>query len=308
MTFVRPPGEEEEECAPEDPRWGPLDDEGIGYLLRRIDFKKIIDYHTKDLKHKLVKSESLTKKLQATITGLQGELTQKKETIDDLERRVATSIDQESLRDMEERLEASYIDKDNLKVIEERLEIAETRVEELQEVGEQDRSFQEHQHQHSVESAIDGVKKNIIIKNLPMVSPNEDQKETTTMVKDVFKHLGLSSKMRFSAKRITNTKKDAQRGRNGRKGWPPIVHVAFGSEDTKSELFPRLKNLKGTEFSQISVQNEWPRMFRHQIKDLEAKAAKHRTNFPGSNTRIKFIQGCPTITVRKSANCNYLPL
>ena len=79
-----------------------------------------------------------------------------------------------------------------------------------------------------------------------MVSPNEDQKETMTIVKDVFKHLGLSSKMRFSAKRITNTKKDAQRGRNGRKGWPPIVHVAFGSEDTKSELFPRLKNLKGT--------------------------------------------------------------
>ena len=304
---MRPPGEEEEEVATQDPRWGPLDDEDIGTLLRRIDFQKIIDYHTKDLKHKLVKSESLTKKLKDAVTGLQGELKEKDQQIVDLERRVASSIDPTSLRDMEERLEASYINKDNLKVIEDRLEVAETRMEDLQEVSEQDRSLQE-QHQHIIESAFDGVKKNIIIKNLPMVSPNEDEKETTVAVKDVFKQLGLSSKTKFSAKRISMTRKEAQRGRNGRKGWPPIVHVAFGSEDTKSDLFPRLKNLKGSKFSQISVQNEWPRIFRHQIKKLEVQAAEYRANFPGSITRIKFIQGCPTLMVRKSTNCNYLPL
>ena len=306
---MRPPGEEDEEVALEDPRWGPLDDEDIGHLLRRIDFQKIIDFHTKDLKHKLVKSESLTKKLKDTVTGLQGELKKKEQEITDLERRVALSIDHTSLRDMEERLEASYNNKDNLKVIEERLEATETRMEELQEVSDQDRNLQEHQHQHIIKSAFDGVKNNIIIKKLPMVSPNEDMKETMVAVRDVFKEMGLSSKVKFSAKRILNTKKAAQRGRTGqRQGWPPIVHVAFRSEDAKSELFSQLKNLKGSKFAQISVQNEWPRMFRHQIRELEVTAAEFRTKFPGSNTKINVIQGCPTIMVQKNKNCNYIPL
>ena len=305
MKFVRPPVKEEEECSPEDPRWGPLDDEGIGYLLRRIDFKKIVDCHTKDLKHKLVKSESLTKKLKDVIAGLQEELQGRDQKIADLERRVASSVDQESLRNIEERLQASHMDKDNLMIMEERLQTAETRMEELQEVSEQDRSIQEQQHQHNVESTFDGVKNNIIIKILPMVSPNEDLKSA---VKNVFKQVGLSARVKFAAKRIMSTKKEAQRGRYGRKGWPPIIHVAFESEETKNELFPQLKNLKGSKYSQISVQNEWPRTFRHQIKELEVKAAEHRANFPGSNTRIKLIQGCPKIMVRKSAKCDYMPL
>ena len=99
-NFVRPPGEEEEDVAVSDPRWGPLDDEDMGHLIRRIDFQKIIDFHTKDLMHKLVKSESITKKLKDTVTGLQGELKVKDQKIADLERRVATSIDH-----TEERLE-----------------------------------------------------------------------------------------------------------------------------------------------------------------------------------------------------------
>ena len=92
---MRPPGEEEEEVAIQDPRWGPLDDEDIGHLLRGIDFQQIIDCHTKDLKHKLVKSESLTKKLKDAVTGLQGELKEKDQPIVDLERRVASSTAQD---------------------------------------------------------------------------------------------------------------------------------------------------------------------------------------------------------------------
>ena len=79
-NFVRHPGEEDEEVAVSDPRWGPIDDEGLGYLLRRIDFQKIIDFHIKDLKHTLVKHESLIKKLKDTVSGLQGELTTTKTT------------------------------------------------------------------------------------------------------------------------------------------------------------------------------------------------------------------------------------
>ena len=236
---MRPPGQEEEEVDISDPRWGPLDDEDIGYLLRRIDFQKIIDFHIKDLKHKLVKSESLTKKLKDTVSGLQVELTISKLTceqqqvqIDQLEKNVE-GLDGERLERIESKIEELQEDevKDG-----ERLDVIETQLEELKEVSENENSFQVQQQQDINRGSFDGVKNNIIIKNLPMVSPNggdgEDPKDMVASVKNIFKHLGLSSTVKFSAKRIINTAKAAKRGRNGRKRWPPIIKVAFCSEDT----------------------------------------------------------------------------
>ena len=164
------------------------------------------------------------------------------------------------------------------------------------------------EHQDIIRRAFTSVENNIIIKNLPMVSPNEVHNDTVAMVKDVFQQLGLSSTAKFSAKRIMNTQKSPKRGRNGRKGWPPIVHVAFGSQDTKGELFPLLNKLKGSKFEKISVQNEWPSIYRHQIRELEITAAAHRKSTPGSSTRIKIIDGSPTIMFRKSPTCSFQPL
>ena len=244
---MRPPGKEEEEVDISDPRWGPLDDEDIGYLLRRIDFQKIIDFHIKDLKHKLVKSESLTKKLKDTVSGLQVELTISKLTceqqqvqIDQLQKRVE-GLDGERLERIESKIEE--LQEDEVKDAE-RLDVIETQLEELKEVSENENSFQVQQQQDINRGSFDGVKNNIIIKNLPMVSPNggdgdtdnggdgEDPKDMVASVKNIFKHLGLSSTVKFSATRIINTAKAAKRGRNGRKRWPPIIKVAFCSEDT----------------------------------------------------------------------------
>ena len=248
---MRPPGKEEEEVDISDPRCGPFDDEDIGYLLRRIDFQKIIDFHIKDLKHKLVKSESLTKRLKDIVSGLQVELTISKLTceqqqvqIDQLQKRVE-GLDGERLERIESKIEELQEDevKDG-----ERLDVIETQLEELKEVSENENSFQVQQQQDINRGASYGVKNNIIIKNLPMVSPNggdgddggnggdggdvEDPKDTVASVKNIFKHIGLSSTVKFSAKRIINTAKAAKRGRNGRKRWPPIIKVAFCSEDT----------------------------------------------------------------------------
>ena len=320
---MRPPGKEEEEVDISDPQWGPFDDEDIGYLLRRIDFQKIIDFHIKDLKHKLVKSESLTKRLKDIVSGLQVELTISKLTceqqqvqIDQLQKRME-GLDGERLERIESKIEELQEDevKDG-----ERLDVIETQLEELKEVSENENSFQVQQQQDINRGSFDGVKNNIIIKNLPMVSPNggdgdtdnggdgEDPKDMVASVKNIFKHLGLSSTVKFSAKRIINTAKAAKRGRNGRKRWPPIIKVAFCSENTKSELFPLLHKLKGSSFEAISIQNEWPSIYRHQIRDLEIKATKHRRSFPGSSTRIKIVDNCPTIMVRKSATCSFQPL
>ena len=63
-----------------DQRWGPLNDEDISLLLRRINFKEIIALHTKNIKHTLQKCESVNKKLQNTVTVLQGELEATKTT------------------------------------------------------------------------------------------------------------------------------------------------------------------------------------------------------------------------------------
>ena len=315
MIFVRPPGEEGEDCQLDDPRWGPLDDEDISRLLRRIDFQKIIDFHTKDLKHKFQKSESTTKKQKEIITSLQGEISvlqgelkttkitceQQQVQIDQLHKRLE-GLDGERLEIIEHKIEELQVEevKDG-----ERLDNLETQLEELKVVSENENSFQEQQHQDFSRGAFDSVKNNIIIKNLPMVSPNED---LDTLVKDVFKHIGLSPTVNFSASRIMSTKKAAKRGRGGRKGWPPVTKVVFRSQDTKGELFPLLHKLKGSTFSSLSVQNEWPCIYRHQIKDLEIKAAAHRREFPGSSTRIKVIDGRPTIMVRKSASCSFQPL
>ena len=319
LIFVRPPGEEGEYCQPADPRWGPLDDEDICRLLRRIDFQKIIDCHTKDLKHKFQKSESTTKKQKEIITSLQGEISilqgeltttkitcsQQQVQIDQLHKRLGEGLDNERLGVIENKIEELQVKevKD-----EERLDNIETQLEELELVSENNSSFQEQQHQDIIRGAFDGVKNNIIIKNLPMVSPNEVPKETVASVNSIFKHLGLSPTGKFSARRITNTGKAAKRGRNGRKGWPPIIKVAFSSEDIKGELFPLLHKLKGSKFESVTVQNEWPSIYRHQIRELEIKAATHRRTFPGSSTRIKIHDNCPTIMVRDSATDNFQPL
>ena len=88
----------------------------------------------------------------------------------------------------------------------------------------------------------------------------------------------------------------------------PIIKVEFRSDNTKSELFPLLHKLKGSKFEGISVQNEWPYIFRQQIRDLEIKATKHRQTFPGSSTRIKIIDNCPIIEFRESATAKFQPL
>ena len=310
-NFVRHPGEEDEEVAVSDPRWGPIDDEGLGYLLRRIDFQKIIDFHIKDLKHTLVKHESLIKKLKDTVSGLQGELTTTKTTceqqqvqIDQLHKRLGEGQDGERLKVIENKIEELQTEEANDG---ERLDIIEAQLEELKVVSEES-SFQEQQQQAINRGVFDGVKNNIIIKNLPMVTPDEDTTDTVASVDNIFKHIGLSSKVQFSARRIFNTRKHATRGRNGRKRWPPIIKVEFRSDKTKSELFPLLHKLKGSKFEGISVQNEWPYIFRQQIRDLEIKATKHRQTFPGSSTRIKIIDNCPIIEFRESATAKFQPL
>ena len=329
-NFVRPPGQEEEEVAVCDPRWGPLDNEDLGYLIRRIDFQKIIDFHTKDLMHKLVKSESITKKLKDTVTGLQGELKVKEQKIADLERRVATSIDHTEerlemietkqaliIQQIETKLQVEEVsdgdDGEKLQTIEnrveevnERLVITETKLEEL--VSENEGNLQAHQHQDIFAREIREVEKNIIIKNLPMVSSTEEQKDTTTLVKDVFKQVRLPSSVKFSAKRIFNTKKEAKPGRNGRKGWPPIIHVTFKSSDTKKELFQQLQHLKGSKFEKLSIQNEYPPCVRHQARVAELKAAEHRKKFPGTKTKLSLNNGNPIILVKSSSSSKYVPL
>ena len=330
---MRPPGQEEEEVAVCDPRWGPLDNEDLGYLIRRIDFQKIIDYHTKDLMHKLVKSESITKKLKDTVTGLQGELKVKDQKIADLERRVATSIDhteerlemietkqaliiqqfETKLQTIENRVGDDGDDGEKLQTIEnrveevnERLVITETKLEEL--VSENEGNLQAPQHQDIFAREIREVEKNIIIKNLPMVSSTEEQKDTTTLVKDVFKQVSLPSSVKFSAKRIFNTKKEAKPGRNGRKGWPPIIHVTFKSPDTKTELFQQLQHLKGSKFEKLSIQNEYPPCIRRQARVAEMKAAEHRKSFPGTKTKLSLNNGNPIILVKSSSSSKYVPL
>ena len=304
---------EDEDVDVNDPQWELLDNmPDIGYLLRRIDFKKILEFHTKDLKHTLVKHESLIKKLKDTVSGLQGELTITKNTceqqqvqIDHLHKRLGEGLDGERMEQIQNKIEELQVEEVKHG---ERLDNIETQLEDLEVVSENGSSFQEQQQQIITSEAFDGVKNNIIIKNLPMVSPNEEPEDTVDSVHSIFKHLGLSSKVSFSAKRIINTRKPAIKGRSGRKGWPPIIKVEFKSEDTKSELFPLLYKLKGSKFEGVSVQNEWPSIYRHQIRELEIKATTQRKAFPGSSTRIKIIDSCPTIMFRKTARCKFQPL
>ena len=76
--FVLPPAPQEEDIGVGDPRWGPLDAEDI--LLRRIDFIKIITFHTMETQVKLQKSENVNEKLKETVSVLQGELGETKIT------------------------------------------------------------------------------------------------------------------------------------------------------------------------------------------------------------------------------------
>ena len=175
-------------------------------------------------------------------------------------------------------------------------------------VSENEGNLQAPQHQDIFAREIREVEKNIIIKNLPMVSSTEEQKDTTTMVKDVFKQVHLPSSVKFSAKRIFNTKKEAKPGRNGRKGWPPIIHVTFKSSDTKTELFQQLQHLKGSKFEKLSIQNEYPPCIRRQARVAELKAAEHRKKFPGTKTKLSLNNGNPIILVKSSSSSKYVPL
>ena len=103
-----------EDIGNDDKRWGPLDDEDISLLLRRIDFKKLIALHTKETQHKLQKCENFNKKLKEAVTVLQGELELTKETCEN---------QQVKIQELQKKLEESDSGK--------RLEIIETKVEEL---------------------------------------------------------------------------------------------------------------------------------------------------------------------------------
>ena len=339
--FVLPPATED--IGVEDPRWGPLDDEAISLLLRRIDFKKIIAFHTKETQHKLQKFENLNKKLKETVSLLQGELQVTKTTceeqqvkIEGLQKRLEETNNGERLELIEAKLEELQVDEVNLdndgdtgddggdnerlqtmeiKVEElkleesrhkERLDTIETKIEEL--VSEDERNLQVPQHQDNFAREVREVEKSIIIKNLPMVSSTEDVKETTTMVKEVFRQINLPSSVKFSAKRIFNTKKDAKPGRNGRKGWPPIINVTFKSSDTKTDLFKQLQHLKGSKYEKLSIQNEYPPCVRKEARSAEMKAAEHRKNNPGAQTKLSLNNGNPIILVKSQSSSKYMPL
>ena len=337
-SYILPPAEEvdlyTEDTGCLDQRWGPLNDEDISLLLRRINFKEIIALHTKNIKHTLQKCESVNKKLQNTVTVLQGELEATKTTcetqqvrIEELQKKLEESHNVERLEIMEtkikelqdeeevsngddgERLHTIEIKVEELKVEEarqsERMDTIETKMEEL--VSENEGYLQVSQHQDIFTREFKEVEKNIIIKNLPMVS-SEDQKDTTNMVKDIFKQVSLPSSVKFSAKRILNTKKDSKPGRNGRKGWPPIIQVTFKSSDTKTELFQQLKNLKGSIYEKLSIQNEVPPCCRKQVKLAEVKAAEHRKKNPTTKTKVSLNDGYPIILVKSSPSSKYVPL
>lgn len=329
--FVLPPAPEGEDIGVCDRRIGPLDDEDICLLLRRIDFKKIITFHTKETQHKLQKSENANKKLKDTVSFLQGELEktiitcgQQQVKIQELQKKmgdggrleiIETKLEELQVEEANngddcERLQIMETQVEELKMEEtrsnDRLEIIETKIEEL--VSENEINLQVPQHQDIYTQEIKEVEKNIIIKNLPMVSSTEDQKQTTTMVKDVFRQISLPSTVKFSAKRIFNTKKESMPGRNGRKGWPPIVHVTFKSTDTKKELFQQLQQLKGSMYEKLCVQNEYPPCVRQEAKLAEVKAAEHRKQYPGSKTKISFKDCHPVILARSTSNHQYIPL
>ena len=188
----------------------------------------------------------------------------------------------------------------------ERLDIIETKIEEL--ISGNEECLQAPHHQDLFAREIRDVEKNIIIKNLPMVSSTEGQEDTTTMVKDVFRQINLPSSVKFSAKRIFNTKKEAKRGRNGRKGWPPIILVTFKSSETKKDLFQQLQHLKGSKYEKLSIQNEYPPCVRRQARSAEMKAAEYRNNFPGTKTKLSLNNGNPIILVKSSPSSKYVPL
>ena len=333
-SFVLPPATEDIGC--EDQRWGPLNDDDISLLLRRIDFKNLITLHTKETQHKLQKCENLNKKLKETVIVLQGELEVTKNTcktqqeqIQDLQRKLEESNDGERLEMIEtkiEELQAEEVNDDDggdgerLQLIEtkveelrmddsrhtERLDVIETKIEEL--VSKNQAHLQVSQHQDIFSREMKEVEKNIIIKNLPMVSTTEDQKETASKVKDVFKQINLPAAVKFSAKRILNTKKEAKPGRNGRKGWPPIIQVCFKSSDTKTDLFQQIHQLKGSRYENCSIQDELPPSIRREARVLEMKASEYRKTHPGAKTKLSLNYGQPIILVKSSSSSRFMPL
>lgn len=89
---------------------------------------------------------------------------------------------------------------------------------------------------------------------------------------------------------------------------PPLVIVTLQNAGMKGVFFNHLKNLRNTDFNNISCQNEIPRCVRAATAEKEKTAREYREAHHGHRTRIFYQGGKPIIKFRTKSDEPWTPL
>ena len=141
----------------------------------------------------------------------------------------------------------------------------------------------------------------IVIKRLPFNEDEDIKKEVSNIFNSMklapaecdFEHVRRIPKS--TRPRPANADAVAAMDVDARPPLPPLVIVTLKSSSMKAAFFTHLKNLRGTDYSIISCQNEIPRCVRAATAEKEKEAREYRANHAGHRTRIFYVSGKPII-------------
>ena len=131
---------------------------------------------------------------------------------------------------------------------------------------------------------------NLIFKMMP--GEDESTEEMTEKIRNLLNNIGCGA---VGVREAYRHKKRA----DASEFFVPIVKVILEDAGQRYDIYKKLKNLRGTEWNQVSVSEETPDCVREEVKKAGYNAMCYRKLKPGSKTMIKFTDEClPYVAMR----------
>ena len=156
----------------------------------------------------------------------------------------------------------------------------------------------------------------IVIRKLPY-----EEGETAAILKEKVSNILVAMKLNNRdcdfehVRRIPKSRRPQETAEGGaamevdpRPPLPPLVVVTLQNSGMKGPFFLHLKNLRNTDFNNISCQNEIPRCVRKATAEKEKLARQYRETHHGHRTRVFYESGQPIIKFRTSNTENWTKL
>ena len=121
---------------------------------------------------------------------------------------------------------------------------------------------------------------NLIIRNVEKRNEIETENQTAELVQNIFRVMGVPD----GQFKITEAKRF--KTSNNVQGKPPLIMIKLAAPSEKAAIFQKIKNLKNTNYSNISIGNEHPPSIRKAVAAKETEAYDLRHAVAGTKTKI----------------------